>query len=266
MSNQLQLFKPRANRYYAYGNIWHITHRCHKKDFLLRFQKDRLCWIHWLFEAKKRFGISILNYIVTSNHIHLLVRDVCPHGDLSQFMQLLQSRTAQEYNKRKKRKGAYWEDRYHATAIASDDHLIRCMTYINLNMVRAGVVKHPIDWEESGFYEIAYPKRRYSIIDFDSLMEYCNIHSIEELQKHQEQHIQDAIEKKCLSRESKWTEALAIGNPIFLEKIRNELNINSKSRNIMKSDADYILQDEEFPYNTLFDAKNMPLSLKNDHF
>jgi putative transposase len=60
---------PRANRYFTYGNIWHITHRCHKKDFLLKFKKDRLSWIHWLFEAKKRYGISILNCIATSNHI-----------------------------------------------------------------------------------------------------------------------------------------------------------------------------------------------------
>ena len=31
---------------------------------------------------------------------------------------------------------AFWEDRYHATAIESDDHLHRCLVYIDLNMVR----------------------------------------------------------------------------------------------------------------------------------
>jgi hypothetical protein len=30
----------------------------------------------WLFEAKKRLGTSILNYTVTSNHVHLIIRDV----------------------------------------------------------------------------------------------------------------------------------------------------------------------------------------------
>jgi putative transposase len=219
--------------------------------------------MHWLYEAKKRFGVSVLNYMVTSNHIHILVRDVCSKGDVSQFMQLLQGRTAQEYNRRKNRKGAYWEDRYHATAVASDDHLIRCMTYINLNMVRAGVVKHPIEWEESGFYEIAFPKNRYGIIDFDSLIELLNFKSVEELRLNQEQWIKDVMEKKQLQRDPKWTEALAVGNPDFLEKIKNQLNIKSKSRNIIQSDDDFILLDEEFPYNTLFDAKNMPLSPEN---
>jgi REP element-mobilizing transposase RayT len=65
----------RANRHYIPGYIWHITHRCHKKEFLLKFARERQRWISWLFEAKKRFGLSALNYAVTSNHIHLLVLD-----------------------------------------------------------------------------------------------------------------------------------------------------------------------------------------------
>ncbi len=66
---------PRAHRYHLAGYIWHITHRCHKREFLLKFAKDKQRWLHWLFEARKRFGICILNYVVTSNHIHLLALD-----------------------------------------------------------------------------------------------------------------------------------------------------------------------------------------------
>jgi hypothetical protein len=32
---------PRANRYFLPGHIWHITHRCHQKKFLLKFARDR---------------------------------------------------------------------------------------------------------------------------------------------------------------------------------------------------------------------------------
>lgn len=66
---------PRANRHYLPGYVWHITHRCHKKEFLLKFAMDKEPWIQWLFEAKKRYGLSVLNYTVTSNHVHLLVAD-----------------------------------------------------------------------------------------------------------------------------------------------------------------------------------------------
>ena len=65
----------RANRHHIPGQVWHITHRCHKKEFLLKFARDRKCWVQWLFEAKMRYGLDILDYTVTSNHIHLLVVD-----------------------------------------------------------------------------------------------------------------------------------------------------------------------------------------------
>ena len=72
---------------------------------------------------KKRYDLEGLNFTITSNHIHLLVyggedREVIPRS-----MQLVAGRTAQEYNRRTQRKGAFWEDRYHATAIDTDDHL-----------------------------------------------------------------------------------------------------------------------------------------------
>jgi len=65
----------RAKRHYVPGQVWHITHRCHKREFLLKFKQDRRRWIQWLFEAKRRFGLVVLNYAVTSNHIHLIVKD-----------------------------------------------------------------------------------------------------------------------------------------------------------------------------------------------
>jgi hypothetical protein len=80
-------------------------------------------------------------------------------------MQLIAGRTAQEYHRRKNRHGAFWEARYHATAIRADDHLHQCVVYIDLDMVRAGVVKHPREWENSGYREIQKPPSRYGIID-----------------------------------------------------------------------------------------------------
>jgi len=74
-----------------------------------------------LFEARKRYGLCVLNYMVTSNHIHLLVKDT-GNNVIPKSMQLIAGRTAQTYNQRKNRKGAFWEDRYHATAVQTDEH------------------------------------------------------------------------------------------------------------------------------------------------
>jgi putative transposase len=100
----------RANRHYIPGCVWHITHRCHKKEFLLRFARDRRRWLQWLFEGKKR-----------------LVRDDQEREVIPQTMQLIAGRTGQEYNQRKDRQGAFWEDRYHATAVETGSHLVQCM-------------------------------------------------------------------------------------------------------------------------------------------
>jgi hypothetical protein len=54
---------PRANRHCIPGYVWHLTHRCHKKEFLLKFAQDRHRYLQWLFEDKKRFGLNVLNYI-----------------------------------------------------------------------------------------------------------------------------------------------------------------------------------------------------------
>ncbi len=66
--------------------------------------------------------------------------------------------------------GPFWDDRYHATAVENDDHLIRCLVYIDLNMVRAGVVKHPSQWLFVGYNEICRPKQRYSLINRHELI------------------------------------------------------------------------------------------------
>jgi len=150
---------PRANRHYVPGYTRHITHRCHQKEFLLKFEKDRERYLWWLFEAKKRFDLCILNYTVTSNHVHILVVDA---GDraIPRSMQLIAGRSGQEYNARKNRKGAFWEDRYHAAAVQTSAHLMRCMLYIDFNMVRAGIVRHPSLWPCCGYHEIVDPPRR----------------------------------------------------------------------------------------------------------
>ncbi len=127
----------RANRHHISGQVWHITHRCHKQEFLLKFSRDRKRWLQWLFEAKKRYGLQILNYVATSNHIHLLIID----GDaevVPKSLQLVAGKTAQEFNRRKNRKGAYWEDRYHATAVEPGEHFFRCLTYIDLGYGKRG--------------------------------------------------------------------------------------------------------------------------------
>jgi putative transposase len=95
----------RAKRHYIPGHVWHITHRCHKREFLLKFPRDRRRWIQWLYQAKKRYSaLSVLNYMNTSNHVHLLVFDKAGRNVIPDSIKLVAGRTGQEYNVRKNRK------------------------------------------------------------------------------------------------------------------------------------------------------------------
>lgn len=206
---------PRAWRAFQPGLVWHITHRCHNRAYLLKFERDRRRWKHWLFESRKRYGVCVLNYIATSNHVHLLVRDT---GDqaIARSMQLLAGRTAQEYNQRKSRNGAFWEDRYFATAVATDRHLVQCLVYIDLNMVRAGAVRHPSQWTVSGYHDIQKPPQRYRIIDYDALCQLTELSGLENLRKRHREWVECEISKGQPVRDPKWTENPAVGPDDFV--------------------------------------------------
>ena len=49
-------------RYFEPGHVWHITHRCHNRAFLLEYGCYRDLWIKWLREGRERFFVSVLNF------------------------------------------------------------------------------------------------------------------------------------------------------------------------------------------------------------
>jgi len=242
----------RAKRFYVPGYVWHITHRCHNQEFLLRFDQDRRCWMYWLSQAKNRFSISILNYSITSNHVHLLAVNNSKENSIAKSIHLAAGRTAQEFNKRKNRKGAFWEDRYHATAVETGLHLLRCMVYIDTNMVRAGAVIHPREWAYCGYHELMGKKARFNLIDDSKLSELIGLHA-EQLKEKYESLIEEYLECKEWKRERRWTESLAIGSNIFVKRIKNDLCLRKRCQIIHKEKGIYVLDS----------VKN--LSLKNGH-
>jgi len=237
----------RANRHFIAGQVWHITQRCHQKQFLLKFQVDRRRWLYWLYQARRRYGLSVLNYIVTSNHIHLLVHD---HGNdaIAHGMQLISGRTAQEFNKRHGRTGAFWEDRYHATAVQTNEHLARCLTYIDLNMVRAGEVSHPEEWSSSGYHETKNPRRRGARIDYERLMKMFGFETMEELVNTRESWIDKQLMKGRLHRQPYWTESIAVGNLDYALKMRRAMSLGNPGRRAVMEAECYAVREQATAY------------------
>jgi len=242
----------RAKRHYLPGHIWHITHRCHKKEWLLRFSRDRRRWLQWLFKAKKRYGLVIANYMITLNHIHLLVVDDGDRAVIPRSIQLVAGRVGQEYNLRKNRTGAFWEDRYHATAIESGEHLLRCMVYIDLNMVRAGVVKHPSEWDYSGYSEIQKPRHKCSLIAHEHLRRLAGFDSQDRFRTAHERWVSDALVGGGHKRERLWTESIAVGSDHFVERIKGVPGRQATGRNLVEKERIFHLREHAVPYKGQF--------------
>jgi REP element-mobilizing transposase RayT len=256
----------RAKRHYIPGHIWHITHRCHKREFLLKFAKDRHRYLQWLYEARKRYGLTILNYMITSNHIHLLVVDDGDRDVIPNSMQLVAGRTGQEYNQRKDRRGAYWEDRYHATAVESGYHLARCMVYMDTNMVRAGVVEHPSKWCFSGYNEIQEPRRKKILIDYEKVQRYVGTASYEQLKKSHRGWVEEYLGKGEKSRQEEWTSSIAVGSMSFVENVQTLLGYRAKGREVRVGNEGYQLREGSAPYEGIFGAKKDDIGLGNAYF
>jgi len=245
----------RAYRYFLPGYTWHLTQRCHKREFLLKFARDRRRWCHWLFQSKKRYGLRILNYNVTSNHIHLLVYDDGRKNVIPRSMQLISGRVGQEYNQRKSRNGSFWGDRYHATAVESGLHLMRCLVYMDLNMVRAGVVRHPSEWECSGYHELQNIPKRKRIIDYTCLINLLELNSYTELKATHQRLINEAVKKGNLIREERWTESLAVGSQTFIEDIKGKLGVKGMYRPVSEEKGTWKIKEETLMKQDYFDTK-----------
>jgi REP element-mobilizing transposase RayT len=231
----------------------------------LKFDKDKNRWIHWLFEAKKRYGLRILNYTVTSNHIHLLVYDG-KEDIIPKSIQLIAGRTAREYNQRKHRKGAFWEDRYHATAVKTGNHLIRCLAYIDLNMVRAGAVRHPCEWMYGGYNEIQNPKQRYTLINRQQLTTLLGIKDNDQLSEYHRNWVEAVLKNGSNQRDAKWTQSIAVGDKEFVMQTKAKLGAKAMGRKASANNEGYELRESQSPYNHVFTPEKWSLRLKNSHF
>lgn len=238
---------PRANRHFIAGQVWHITQRCHEQQFLLRFKADRRRWLYWLYQARRRYGLSVLNYTVTSNHVHLLVHDQ-GNNAISPAMQLISGRTAQEFNRRQSRKGAFWEDRFHATAVQTNEHLARCMVYIDLNMVRAGEVTHPDQWECSGYHETKNPRHRAGRLDHGSICRLLKFDSMKQFIEQRDQWITDKLDAADLKRQSYWTESVAVGDLEYALKMKRALAYSNPGRRARRESGCFAVRESSAMY------------------
>jgi putative transposase len=213
---------PRANRYILPGHIYHLTHRCHDRSFLLKFARDRNGYRRRLLETIRKHRFSLLTYCLTSNHVHLVIWAEDP-TTISCAMQEVAGEFARDFNRRKGRSGACWEGRYQVTLVEGGTYLEHCMVYADLNMVRCGVVKHPGEWEWCGYSELMGRRRRNRLLDRGRVLELMGGVDLEDFRRHYEFLVEERIAKDQMKREPRWTESLGVGSEPFVRGLEPQI-------------------------------------------
>jgi len=232
---------PRANRYILPGRVYHLTHRCHDRQFLLRFAKDRDGYRRRLREAVRSVEASLLTYNITSNHVHLLTY-ADDTEQIAELMQQVAGEFARDYNRRKERSGAFWEGRYQATMVGSGEYLWECLRYVELNMVRCGVVKHPADWTWSGYGELMGWRKRNRLLDQEKLLWLLRCEDAAAFRKQFNWSLEEAMINDRLRREAKWSESIAVGDRAYVEAIEQQIRGRQQTQ-VEEQGGSWILQE-----------------------
>lgn len=135
------------------GYPHHIIQRGNNRQAIFAANGDYEMLLSMLEEHASKSKVAIHAYVLMSNHFHLLATPETEEG-IPAMMQSVGRRYVRYFNQQQGRTGTLWEGRYKSTLIQAERYLLACMVYIDLNPVRAGMVRDPADypWSSHGHY------------------------------------------------------------------------------------------------------------------
>jgi putative transposase len=125
----------------------HITHRGNRREPVFFNSRDRFFYKELLAQYARNFELEIWAYCLMTNHIHLIAT---AHflDSLAKTMCCVQGQFARYQNRLYKWSGHLWENRFYSTPLDSR-HLWAAVRYVEMNPVRASLVKDPAEYEWS---------------------------------------------------------------------------------------------------------------------
>ena len=132
----------RLPRYFVPDQPQHVIQRGNNREPIFAADADYRFYLECPREAARKWELAIHAYVLMTNHVHVLAT---PSTEMSlpKTLQSVGRRYVQYFNHYYGRTGTLWEGRYRATIIDSERYLMTCSRYIELNPVRAGMVRRP---------------------------------------------------------------------------------------------------------------------------
>ncbi len=146
---------PRQPRFCPAGFPVHLIQRGNNRQAIFTCDADLAAYANWLAQGAERFDVAIHGWVFMTNHVHLLAT---PGQDesLSRMMQFLGRLYVRRFNYRYTRSGTLFEGRFKSSIVQEEQYLLTCLRYIELNPVRAGMVRDPGDYNWSSFRAHAF--------------------------------------------------------------------------------------------------------------
>lgn len=149
---------PRFPRSYIQTSYFHVMTQGINKSYIFNKHDDKIYYIELMHKNLEQSNVEIIAYCIMDNHTHLLLK-VNNLDDLIGYMHRLNTKYAQYYNRKYKRVGYVFRDRYKTEGIYSEKQLSACIKYIYNNPVKAKICSNPEEYKYSNC------KNKYDIND-----------------------------------------------------------------------------------------------------
>ena len=130
---------PRQARLDAPGALHHIMVRGINRAHIFADVADKTRFLERLGQNLRQGQCAVYAWVLLDNHAHLLFRS--GQASLSAVMRRQLTWYAQDYNRRHRRRGHVFENRYKSILCEEDQYLLALVRYIHLNPLRANIVK-----------------------------------------------------------------------------------------------------------------------------
>ena len=139
----------RGLRIYVRNGIYHAMHRGNRKEIIFEDAHDRRRFVKILAEAAERYGVHVLIECRMGTHYHVVVRT--PRANISEFMGFVSGEYAKYSNRRHRRTGHLFGDRFKTILVDNGLYLRMLVSYVMNNPVAGGVAKTAADWKWSSY-------------------------------------------------------------------------------------------------------------------
>jgi len=128
----------------------HIMHRGNNRQDIFESEADMIRIKEDIRHALSKSGCALHAYVIMSNHLHLLITPT-DKIQLSRFMQTMANRYVRYFNATRNRTGTIWEGRFKSCLVDSENYLFTLYRYIEMNPVKAHMVKDITDYPWSSY-------------------------------------------------------------------------------------------------------------------